>query len=71
MADRLAARMPPGFIRQQISRIWAKHFIMHGQADQVRAMLVKASTPGERAALYMGVAGGLRALADRAADAKR
>ena len=40
-------------------------------ADQVRALLAKASTPGERAALYVGVAAGLRDLADKAEPAKR
>ena len=71
MADRLAARIPPGLFRQQISRTWARFYIMHGQADQVRVLLGKASTPGERAALYIGVAAGLRDLADKAEEAKR
>ncbi len=71
MADRLAARMPPGLLCQQISRTWARFYIMHGQADQVRVLLGKASTPGERAALYIGVAAGLRDLADKAAEAAK
>jgi len=65
MADRLATRIPPGILRQQISRIWAKFFIKQGQADQVRALLGKASMPDERAALYIGVAAGLKDLADK------
>jgi hypothetical protein len=71
MADRLAERIPPGMLRQQISRTWAKFYIKRGQVDQVRPMIGKASTPGERAALYIGVAAGLRDLADKAEDAKR
>jgi hypothetical protein len=71
MADRLAARMPPGLLRQQISRIWAKFFIKQGQPDQVRALLGKVSTPGERAALYIGVAAGLRDLADKPAEPQK
>jgi hypothetical protein len=71
MADRLADRMPPGLLRQQISRIWAKFFIKQGQPDQVRALLGKVSTPGERAALYIGVAAGLRDLADKPAEPQK
>jgi hypothetical protein len=71
MADRLAARIPPGILRQQIPRTWARFYISHGQADQVRALLGKATTPGGRAALYIGVAAGLRDLADKAEAAKR
>jgi len=71
MADRMTARIPPGLLRQQISRVWAKSYIKQGQTDQVRALLAKASTPGERAALYIGVAAGLRDLADKAQAANR
>ena len=71
MADRLAARIPPGLLRQQISRIWAKFFIKQGQPDQVRALLGKVTAPDERAALYIGVAAGLRDLADKPAEPQK
>lgn len=64
MADRLGARMP-GLFRQQMLGLWAKFYIKYGQADRVRDLLANIRTPGRRATLYLGVAAGLRDLADR------
>ena len=64
MADRLGARMP-GLFRQQMLGLWAKFYIKYGQADRVRDLLANIRTPGQRATLYLGVAAGLRELADK------
>ncbi len=64
MADRLGNRMP-GLFRQQMLGLWAKFYIKHGQADRVRDLLANIRTPGQRATLYLGVAEGLRDLADK------
>jgi len=64
MADRLGARMP-GLFRQQMLGLWAKFYIKYGQADRVRDLLANIRTPGQRATLYLGVAAGLRDLADK------
>ena len=69
MADRLSMQMP-GLFRQQIVGLWAKFYIKHGQADRVRTLLAKLRTPGQRAALYVGVAAGLRDQADQAEPRK-
>lgn len=64
MADRLSARLP-GLFRQQMIRLWAKFYIKHHQPERVRELLAMLRTPGQRATLYMGVAAGLRDLADK------
>jgi len=66
LADRLSAQMPKAF-RDQVTRLWARHYIKNDQPDQVRELLAKQKTPDSRAWLYVGVATALREMAEEPA----
>jgi hypothetical protein len=64
LADRLTARMPPMF-QDQISRLWARHYIKKNQPEQIREILSGKKTAEARAWVYVGVATGLQELGDK------
>ena len=69
LADRLTDGMPE-FFQMQVASLWAKYYIKHDQPDQVRALLAKQKSPEGLAWLYIGVAQGLRELADKGDGSK-
>lgn len=66
MTDRLATRMPKSF-QDQVTRLWARHYIESNQPDRVRELLGKQKDAESRAWLYVGVATALREKADEPA----